>query len=1108
MNKIIRKPNIFNLLLCLIFIGSFLTGTINVSAATTVNISGTGSGRIFQGVGAVSAGASTRLLYDYADPYRSDILDFLFKPKFGAGFQHLKVEMGGGENSTCGSEPSHVITRSELTSPKDRGYEFWFMKEARNRNPSIMLDYLPWCFPYWVSGKFTQDSADWFAAFLDVAQNQYSMNVDWVSAAENENGTNRDWIVNILRPTLNAKGYSSTKIQAPDDDTDFWGIFNVFDTDTAYRNTVQAVGYHYINGRNFGAGEAMIEDSGHPTTDKAKSYSQHELWASEDWSCSGETWGGMGAITLARLINKFYIRDRITKTELWCPIDSIYAGLPWESTGAMSADRPWAGHYKVWPSIWAIAHTTQFAQPGWQYLDTGCGQFSTGTWKGTYVTLKDPATNDWSMIICTDTATTMTVNLSGGLKTTAVHVWRSDSSNQFVQQSDITPSGGSFTIAMNGYSIYSLTTTTGQVKGSKTIPSDAPFPFPYQESFESYTGGATPRYYSDQKGTFEVYDSGSGKCLKQVVPQQGYMWVYMQGVLKPYTVFGNQGWTNYSLSADVYIDGGDVELGGRYGDQNNLSYRWILSKTGGWKLNYQSTTLNSGTISGFNGSVWHNMKVVFDGTNIKGYIDGQLLANVTNSSRAAGMAYLASTYNYNCFDNVDVNTTNPNLIPHAQMSATATSQHAGYEASKAIDDNSDSMWHTEWSPMANLPQSITVNLGGTYSINKLYYLPRQDNNHNGVITGYRVYTSTNGSSFTQVASGSWADDFTQKTASFSAVNASHIRLEATAGYGGYAAAAEINIERSSGATPTPMPTATPTPTPGGTNVALNKTATASNEYSSSYSAAKGNDGNTGTRWCAVDGGLNYWWKVDLGGNYDLTGSEVNWEFDGRVYKYKVEVSADNTNWTLKVDKTNNTLATQIQYDGFTASSARYVRITITGLPISPVTWASFWEFKVFGTASAGNTSFVTGVNLGSEIRNDFGDYVGMKFTVGSSGLTVKELGRYFVSGNSGTHTLKIVKVGDGSTVATASINMSSGTADALGYKYVSITPVTLTANTAYYLASLEVNGGDQWYGRLDTGMPQLTTTSAATVNTAVYYMNSVWNEYGTGRCYVPLNFKY
>ena len=83
---------------------------VRAGPPVAIHLKGSDTGRIFQGMGAVSAGASTRLLYDYEEPYRSDVLDFLFKPDFGAGFQHLKVEIGGGENSTCGSEPSHAIT--------------------------------------------------------------------------------------------------------------------------------------------------------------------------------------------------------------------------------------------------------------------------------------------------------------------------------------------------------------------------------------------------------------------------------------------------------------------------------------------------------------------------------------------------------------------------------------------------------------------------------------------------------------------------------------------------------------------------------------------------------------------------------------------------------------------------------------------------------------------------------------------------------------------------------------------------------------------------------------------------------------------------------------
>ncbi len=187
------------------------------------------------------------------------------------------------------------------------------------------------------------------------------------------------------------------------------------------------------------------------------------------------------------------------------------------------------------------------------------------------------------------------------------------------------------------------------------IPAARPFPLPYRDDFRSYQPGETPRYLTDQKGTFEVCDEpGHGRCLKQIVPQQGIMWEYMRTVAKPYTVLGDQQWKDYSLSANVRIAGGDVELGGRFGDQNRLSYRWILAKDGSWKLNYQEKVLASGTIPGFDVSAWHSMKLVLRGTTIRGMIDGRSLAEVEDSSRSNGMPYLGSTYDANLFDNLTI----------------------------------------------------------------------------------------------------------------------------------------------------------------------------------------------------------------------------------------------------------------------------------------------------------------------------------------------------------------------------------------------------------------------------------------------------------------------
>ena len=50
--------------------------------------------RPYRGHGGLSAGASSRLLMDYREPQRSEILDVLFKPGYGASVDMLKIEIG------------------------------------------------------------------------------------------------------------------------------------------------------------------------------------------------------------------------------------------------------------------------------------------------------------------------------------------------------------------------------------------------------------------------------------------------------------------------------------------------------------------------------------------------------------------------------------------------------------------------------------------------------------------------------------------------------------------------------------------------------------------------------------------------------------------------------------------------------------------------------------------------------------------------------------------------------------------------------------------------------------------------------------------------------
>jgi hypothetical protein len=56
------------------------------------------------------------------------VLDYLFKPSFGASLQVLKIEIGGTGDSTIGTEDSHERTRGHVNM--SHGYELWLAREV------------------------------------------------------------------------------------------------------------------------------------------------------------------------------------------------------------------------------------------------------------------------------------------------------------------------------------------------------------------------------------------------------------------------------------------------------------------------------------------------------------------------------------------------------------------------------------------------------------------------------------------------------------------------------------------------------------------------------------------------------------------------------------------------------------------------------------------------------------------------------------------------------------------------------------------------------------------------------------------------------------------
>jgi O-glycosyl hydrolase len=631
------------------------------AAENPIILDGRSRGNIFQGIGALSAGASSRLLIDYPEPFRGQILDYLFKPGYGAALQHLKVEIGADVNSTDGSEPSHMRSRADRDF--SRGYEWWLMEEARKRNPKIILDSLPWGAPGWIgSGHFySEDMAEYVADFIVGAKTRHNLDIAY-TGVWNEKQFDATYIKD-LHTALNRHGLD-TKIVCcdmwPGEGLGQWSIIEAMHADAAVNAAVAVVGVHYpwVNGKT--------------TTSEAAKKLGKPLWSSEDQPNSGggpilsRDWDQGGKI-LARQYNRNYLEGHFTKTEIWSPITSYYDILAAPNSGLMYANTPWSGHYNVQSAIWVTAHTTQFAQPGWQYLDQSSGYLPHG---GSYVALKSTDGKNWSVVLETIDATQpqhMTFKVSGGLSTSTVHVWETNRAKSFEHVADLRPERGSFSYTFDPGSLYSFTTTTGQGKGTAEPPTDKPFPFPYRDNFEATPLKKAPRYLSDQDGAFEVHPClyRTGKCLQQMIVAVPIPW---DPLPDPWTLAGNVNWSDYRVSTDVLVsETGPAALMGRIDSANGFrdrkalypsGYVFLVSPDGAWKLFSKRYTiapivLASGKVK-ISTLKWQRIELKFQGKQITASLDGKQLAQVVDDGHTHGMIGLGTGWNSGQFDNLSV----------------------------------------------------------------------------------------------------------------------------------------------------------------------------------------------------------------------------------------------------------------------------------------------------------------------------------------------------------------------------------------------------------------------------------------------------------------------
>jgi len=638
-----------------------LEGIPNIEPTAAVHqiyIDGSVPSKTFEGYGSLSAGASSRLLYDYSEPYRSDILDYLFKPNFGANIHHLKVEIGGDINSTDGSEPSIAATREEFNNPEEgffrRGYEYWLMYEAKKRNPNIILEGLQWGAPGWIGNGnfFTKDNAEFICAWLKGAEKYWNLDVRYVGIW-NERMYDKEYI-KLLRKTLDNNSLQSVVIDGGDLFSDSrWLIADDMVKDPELNKAIGVINAH------------IPEETNYITTNNVRKINK-PVWSGES-HFYGDSW--YSAASWARSYRS-YITGGITKVINWSLISSYHDYLVVPRSGIMLANTPWSGYYEVLASIWALAHINQFAQPGWKYLDSGCKSWSSegSIYEGlSMVSLKSPETNDYSIIIETMDAKEpqkLHIKLSKDLSTQDLSVFQSVfKTEEFIRKADIRVEYGEFEITVQPNSIYSLTTTRGQSKGltvNKIPQNTGGQPLNYFNDFESQDLNSSAKYFCDQNGTFEVVlnPNQKGKCLKQISTIPGICW--RCDFTNPLSIMGDVNWQDYKFSADLLIpDSGEVFFVGRdlapsKGSKSGAGYGLHVKANGEWELKIENgKSLASGLLKN-SANKWHSVEMVFNLDSIELIIDKKSKAKVVDSTYSHGVIAIGTGWNEAYFDNIRI----------------------------------------------------------------------------------------------------------------------------------------------------------------------------------------------------------------------------------------------------------------------------------------------------------------------------------------------------------------------------------------------------------------------------------------------------------------------
>ncbi|XP_071793069.1 galactocerebrosidase-like isoform X5 [Asterias amurensis] len=542
-----------------------------------------GLGRRYDGIGGLSGGGATsRLLVNYSEPYRSEILDYLFKPNFGASLTLLKVEIGGDSQSTDGTESSHMHTSDDENY--QRGYEWWLMKEAKK-----IWNERPFNLPY----------------------------------------------IKLLRKTLDQRGLKGTLIVAADN---LELISIAIHNDRELAKDVAVIGVHYpgttVTNYTLETGKTIWSSEDFSTFNDDIGAGCWARILNQNYV------NGMMTCTISwNLVASYYDALPYKRTAL------MTANEPWSGYYDVT-DTIWITAHTTQfsqPGWMYLRHGAgvQHLDKGGSFVSLTDGTNLTiivETMTHDHSLCVRPYLPPYDVA-----AQNVTFNLQGSfVKISTLNVWSSklrfdgqQPSSMFVKNKPIKVVKGSFTFTIGPDEIYTFTTSVMGRKGSyQAPPPSKPFPLPYSDNFDNYPLYSEASNFADQAGVWEIRDSNNSShkyVMEQVVTDYPVYWC--EAARSPVSVIGNYSWRDINVAVDVIIGAN----GGAF-----LAHR---IKSGGCQVRHSLglffMVYSNATFSVYNGidrqvclstgkvnvnpGSWFNMQLLIKDNEASGFVGGKLL---------------------------------------------------------------------------------------------------------------------------------------------------------------------------------------------------------------------------------------------------------------------------------------------------------------------------------------------------------------------------------------------------------------------------------------------------------------------------------------------------